>query len=491
MERTIFLLSPTTVQRAFFGALLEEQGYLVVYMASVEELRIACENHEPELLLVAGSESGGLAELTLKYIRSRAETLLLPALVLSSNLTHANKQRLLEAGAVDVVSSDCSGKFMCERVSDILENNQTLNTQANSQDESYTVLVVEDSRSLQAFYKGILLELNCQVLVADDGEQGWQAVRDHGQDIDLIISDLYMPNMNGMEFCLLVKNNILYENIPIIVVTTERQEETLITMLQAGVNDYITKPFGEAQLRARLQTHLRSCYFRREQQRFNNELVRLSASLEEKVSERTEQLRQANIDTIYKLAIACDYKDSNTANHIARVRYYVKELALCAGCDDSLAEELGYSSMMHDVGKLGIPDSILLKPGPLSTEEWLVMKSHPERGAELLGENPFYRHAKDISLYHHERYDGTGYPKGLKGEDIPFSARIVAIVDIFDALTSSRSYKSAWTIEHSLAELERLKNQHLDPRLVDLMIDLVKGGRTDYIRRRWPCAVAE
>ena len=220
-------------------------------------------------------------------------------------------------------------------------------------------------------------------------------------------------------------------------------------------------------------------------------MVRLSASLEEKVRERTEQLQEAYVDTIYKLAIACDYKDSNTANHIARVRYYVKELALRAGCSDSVAEELGYSSMMHDVGKLGVPDSILLKPGSLSEHEWKIMRTHPRRGAELLGDNPFFRRASEISLYHHEKYDGTGYPEGLRAREIPFSARVVAVVDVFDALTSERSYKPAWSISEAIAELERLKSNHLDPELVDLMIEIVTLGQTDYIRERWPCEMMD
>ena len=486
MAKTVCLLATGNARRLYYKSILKDFGFRVYTVTSLESLRNVCAAQAIELILVLGSDKQGLAERALKLLRSRMETLPIPVVVISSLWTGQTRERLLLAGAVDVISADCSAPFLCERLEDILRNNLNIGLYAHHCVEPYEVLVLEDNKAVHGVYQAILATLNCRVHLAEDGVEGWKIIREKGQDIDLIITDIYMPNMNGLEFCMLVKNNVLYDSIPVIVVSSDNQEDTLITLLQAGVADYITKPFGEAQLRARLQAHLRGCLYRREQQQLNSELVRLSAGLEEKVRERTQQLHQASIDTIFKLAIACDYKDSSTANHIARVRHYVKELALTMGCDDKLAEELGYSSMMHDVGKLGIPDSILMKPGPLNAQEWAIMKRHPERGAELLGDDPFYKHARDIALRHHEKYDGSGYPGGLEGDEIPFSARLVAVVDIYDALTSARAYKRAWDVDSSLRELSTLKKKHLDPLVVDALITMVKDGKTAYITESWP-----
>ena len=487
MAKTVCLLATTNARRLYYKTILKDFGFHVYTVSGLESLSSVCDAQPVELILVLESEQRGLADSALKLLRGRMETLPIPVVIVSPLWTGRRRQQLLLSGAVDVISADCSATFLCERLDDILKNNLSVGLYAHHCLEPYEVLVLEDNRAVHGVYRMILETLNCNVQFAINGVDGWQIMRERGQDIDLIITDIYMPKMNGLEFCMLVKNNVLYDSIPVIVVSSDSQEDTLINLLQAGVADYITKPFGEAQLRARLQAHLRGCLYRREQQQLNSELVRLSAGLEEKVRERTEQLHQASVDTIFKLAVACDYKDSGTANHITRVRYYVKELALTMGCDEALAEELSYSSMMHDVGKLGIPDSILMKPGPLDAREWAIMKRHPERGAELLGDNPFYKHARDIALCHHEKYDGSGYPGGLEGEEIPFSARLVAAVDIYDALTSARSYKRAWDVDSSLREISALKKTHLDPVVVDALVTMVRQGRTDYIRESWPC----
>ena len=176
--------------------------------------------------MVSGSEKGGLAERVIKVLRTKAHTLLTPVVVLSSANNLETRERLLSAGAVDVIASNCSEEFLCERVSDIVTNNQTLATLIHTREERYCVLVVEDNLAVQSVYRSILDSLNCDVIVANDGLDGWEQVRQQGQDIDLIITDLFMPRMNGNEFCLLVKNNVLYDSIPIIVVTTDSQEDT-------------------------------------------------------------------------------------------------------------------------------------------------------------------------------------------------------------------------------------------------------------------------
>jgi putative two-component system response regulator len=208
--------------------------------------------------------------------------------------------------------------------------------------------------------------------------------------------------------------------------------------------------------------------------------------LEDRVRERTQDLYDANIETISKLSMVCDYKDVDTGNHIKRVKVYCEELAAAIGMQPESVQRLGYSSMMHDVGKVTTPDDILNKPGPLNASEWSKMRQHTTAGAKILGENSFFAMARDIALHHHERVDGTGYPKGLKGDEIPMAARIVAVVDVFDALLSKRSYKEAWSLEEALAELQSISGTHLDTRLVEVFKKLIEDGDLDYVRKQYP-----
>jgi len=207
--------------------------------------------------------------------------------------------------------------------------------------------------------------------------------------------------------------------------------------------------------------------------------------LEDKVRSRTQEIKAANISAIYMLAVASDAKDSDTGNHIQRVRFYSEELARKIGIAEAEAEEIGYSSMMHDVGKLAIPDRVLKKPGRLDDEELTIMRTHAAKGAEILGDNPFFKKARDIAHCHHERFDGTGYPRGIKGHDIPLPARIVAVADIYDALSSARVYKEAWTQDEVLVELINISGTHLDPNIVNAFLEMVHNGTVDAIRKKY------
>ena len=206
--------------------------------------------------------------------------------------------------------------------------------------------------------------------------------------------------------------------------STVRELNEIKALLHQGANDYVTKPFSHEEFAARVNAHLRTRTMMNEQERLNHELSRMNEILEEKVRARTQEIKDANISAIYMLAVASDAKDSDTGNHIQRVRFYSEELARNLGIDESEAEEIGYSSMMHDVGKLAIPDRVLKKPGRLDDEELAIMRTHAAKGAEILGDNPFFEKARHIAHCHHERFDGTGYPRGLKGEDIPLPARL-------------------------------------------------------------------
>ncbi len=202
------------------------------------------------------------------------------------------------------------------------------------------------------------------------------------------------------------------------------------------------------------------------------ELARNNSKLEVKVAERTADLRESQLELVRRLAHAAESRDDSTGIHITRMSRMCRELALEAGLGSELAEQLLHASSMHDIGKIAIPDNVLLKPGPLTPDEWEVMKSHTTIGAQLLSgsRSPVVRMAEIIARTHHEKWDGSGYPEGLAGESIPLVARICAVCDVFDALVSDRPYKKAWLVEDALAEIERLAGSHLDPDLAALFI---------------------
>lgn len=198
------------------------------------------------------------------------------------------------------------------------------------------------------------------------------------------------------------------------------------------------------------------------------------------------QLREMSMEAIYMLSTAAEAKDEVTGSHIQRVRHYSEAIAQKLGLSKSRAFEIGYSSMMHDVGKIQIPDAILKKRDKLTRDEWEIMRAHPDKGVDILREKPFYETAREIAGNHHERWDGSGYPQGKKGGEIPLAARIVAVADVFDALTTTRPYKEAWTEEAALREIQAGKGTIFDPRVVEVFEVLCAEGKVHAIRSRFP-----
>jgi len=264
------------------------------------------------------------------------------------------------------------------------------------------------------------------------------------EDIDLILLDIMMPEMTGYDVSSALKADSRTATIPVIFVTAMSDTIDEEKGFQAGAVDYITKPITPSIVKARVGAHL--------------SLI------------KAEALQATQIELIQKLGRAAEYRDNETGMHVQRMSHYSYILAKAAGVQEALAFELLMAAPMHDIGKIGIPDHILLKPGPLTHEEFETMKTHTRIGATIL-ESPssnLIALARSIALYHHEKWDGSGYPEGLKGEDIPLEVRIVAIADVFDALTSERPYKQAWPLEEALAHLDAQSGKHFDPELVSL-----------------------
>ena len=315
-----------------------------------------------------------------------------------------------------------------------------------------TILIVDDSPVNIDILKGVLGD-EYNIKAATNGEVALKIARNLRPD--LILLDIMMPEMDGYEVCSWLKANIETQNIPVIFITAKDKPMDETHGFEVGAVDYITKPISPPVVLARVRTHLAL----HDQ---NQELERL-------VKERTKELLETQLEVIRRLGRAAEYRDDETGMHVIRMSNYAYEIALEIGLDKQEAELILNVVPMHDVGKIGIPDAILLKPGKLTPEEWEIMKKHTEYGARIIGDHPskILKAAKIVALTHHEKWDGTGYPNGLAGEDIPLIGRICAVADVFDALTSKRPYKEAWDIEKAVNLILEEKGKHFDPILVD------------------------
>jgi putative two-component system response regulator len=324
--------------------------------------------------------------------------------------------------------------------------------------EKQTILVVDDVPENIDILKGIL-QSRYKIKVALNGEKALAIVATSPPD--LILLDIMMPGMDGYEVCRRIKNETATRNIPIIFVTAKNEKTDEVEGLELGAVDYLRKPVVPVLVIARVKTHLA--------------LYDQNRALEEKVRQRTAELESTRLEIIRRLGRASEFKDNETGLHVIRMSYYSAHIARKAGMAEDEVEMILNASPMHDVGKIGIPDNIILKPGKLDDDEWQIMRSHPQIGADIIGEHPvgILRLAREIALSHHEKWDGRGYPAGLAGENIPYSGRIVAIADVFDALTTERPYKKAWPIEKALNVIQEEKGHHFDPDLVDVFLGCI------------------
>jgi putative two-component system response regulator len=324
------------------------------------------------------------------------------------------------------------------------------------------ILAVDDEASNLQLLRQILQD-HYRLLFAKDGVRALELAQKEMPD--LILLDVMMPGMSGYEVCAALKAIPATAPIPVVFVTALSDTADELEGFEAGAVDYITKPVSPPVVRARVRTHL--------------SLVRM------------EELKASRLAIVQRLGLAAEYKDNETGLHVIRMSHFARILGLAAGMTEQEADDLLHAAPMHDVGKIGIPDRILQKAGPLDPDEWKVMQSHANIGAEIIGEHGggMLQLAHDIALTHHEKYDGSGYPAGLAGEAIPLTGRIVAIADVFDALTSVRPYKRAWSEEEAVDYLVAQKGKHFDPALVDLFVAQLPAIRT--VRERWAEAPVE
>lgn len=280
-------------------------------------------------------------------------------------------------------------------------------------------------------------------------------------DFDLVLLDILMPEMDGFEVMEQFNLGEKTDKAPILVLSALSDHSTRVKALALGAKDFLTKPFNNDEVLVRIR-NLLQVKIAQEQ------LLQHNAILDRSVRERTRELQETQLEIVNRLGMAAEYRDNETGLHIIRMSQFCYQIARQYGYQESEASLILNASPMHDIGKIGIPDSILLKPGKLSSEEWEIMKTHTTIGAKILRGHPseLLQTAVSIALTHHERWDGNGYPNGLAEQDIPLAGRITAIADVFDALTSVRPYKKSWEVEKAVNAIERNAGKQFDPDLV-------------------------
>ena len=332
------------------------------------------------------------------------------------------------------------------------------------------ILIVDDEEVNVLLLKGILQRA---------GFTQFQALRNPSKieevflsyQPDLLLLDLHMPQKTGFEIMAELQPYLTSDYVPILMLTANDRAETRQRALSGGAKDFLAKPFDSAEVVLRVRNLLETRYFYQQLQRQNERL-------EEQVVTRTRQLEGTQVEMLVRLAKAAEYRDEETGEHTWRVAHTCALIARELGLPDERADMLLRAARLHDVGKIAIPDGILLKPTELTPEEFSVVRTHAAVGARLLsgGRSPLMKLAELIALTHHERFDGSGYPQGLKGKSIPIEGRIIAVADTFDTLTHDRIHRKAWSIPEALAEIEAERGKQFDPAVVDAFVRLFERG---------------
>jgi len=339
------------------------------------------------------------------------------------------------------------------------------------------ILIVDDTLANIQVLSGMLKQQGYKVRPVLDGKTALKAAETNAPD--LILLDITMPDMDGYEVCTRLKENPKLNHIPVIFISALTEPLDKVRAFTVGGVDYITKPFQLEEVRVRVENHLRLANLQHQIENYNH-------FLEEKVIEQVREISDSQMATILALAKLAEYRDEDTGRHIERIQYFCRLLVTCLAENPKhkklltplYVDNISHASPLHDIGKVGIPDYILLKPGKLTPDEFEIMKTHTVIGFDLLQtvknrytKNSFINLGIEISRSHHEKWDGSGYPDGLKGTDIPMSARILAVADVYDALRSKRPYKTGFDHATSMKIILEGRGIHFDPEVVDAFSD--------------------
>lgn len=342
-----------------------------------------------------------------------------------------------------------------------------------------TVLILDDQSVSRMILEELIQSIDTDIHIESFSDPiqalDWAKHNPH----DLVITDYKMPNMDGVEFTHWLRQMPSCSDVPIVVITCINEKTVRYRALEAGATDFLTKPFDHYECKARCRNLLK---LRRQQA-----IIKDRAHwLEREISQKTADIEQREKETLLRLARAGEYRDEETGTHVTRMSQYTTIIAEELGFSKSKCDTIRHAAPMHDIGKIGIPDRILLKPGKLNAQEIREIQSHTTIGYEILRDSPsdYLQTGAVIALAHHEHYDGTGYPYKIKGTNIPIEARVVMVADVFDALISERHYKHVWSMDRALDYITKQRGHHMDPDCVDAFF--IRLSEIIAIHNQWP-----
>lgn len=336
------------------------------------------------------------------------------------------------------------------------------------------IVIADDEAGIRRAIQAALAPEGYDIRTAEDGAEAWELIA--ADPPDVVLTDLTMPRLSGYELLALVRGHEPTRHIPVVVISSERDRKNRVKAFDQGADEFVSKPPDQIELRARVRALLKVKAYHDHMRDDKRELELQVALRTREVREAFQKTRAASLEAVYRLARAAEYRDQGTGDHIKRMSQYAAALGRKLGHNDSIVEALLYASPMHDIGKIGIPDQVLLKPGPFDAGEWTVMRRHPAIGASILegSESGFIRMGAVIALAHHEKWDGSGYPGGLAGDRIPMVGRIAAVADVFDAMSTERPYRPApCSVEETVDYIRAGRGTHFDPRVVDAFLEII------------------
>ncbi len=357
----------------------------------------------------------------------------------------------------------------------------------------FSILIADDIETNRDLLCRRLGKMGFRLLTANNGLEVLESLAQ--ESVDLVLLDLMMPLMDGIEVLQCMRQDVRYRDIPVIMITANDDVENAVRCIDMGAEDYLVKPFNHTMLRARVNACLERKRLRDQEVRYRGRIKRQNDELEERVHRQVREISESQLATIFAMSKLAESRDPETGKHLERMREYCRLLsrqlgrtaAYYAEIDEAFVENIYAASALHDIGKVGVDDAVLLKPGKLTEEEWVLMRRHPVLGADTLREvdrqhpgNGFIRIGIDIAESHHEKWDGSGYPYGKREKEIPLVGRILALGDVYDALTSQRCYKKAFSHEKSRSIIEEGEGQHFDPDVVQAFREV----ETEFLRVR-------
>ena len=325
--------------------------------------------------------------------------------------------------------------------------------------ETTNILIVDDNAANRDTLEALLTSLGHELRFAQSGEEALKKAI--ALPPDLILLDVNMPGMDGFEVCEKLRADSKLSSVPIVITTSLDDKKSKMRGIEVGADDFITKPIDGMEIRARVKMILRLNRYRK------------SLQQQDEIKRAHKELQEAYEETLKGWVRALDARDRETELHSRRVTLLTRSVARQAGIADQDLEDIRRGALLHDIGKIAVPDHILRKPGPLTDAEWVIMRTHPKAAYDILKPIKYLANSLDIPYCHHERWDGAGYPRGLKGDAIPLSARIFAVIDVWDALLSDRPYRKAWEREKVIEHIQENSGTHFDPVLADLFLKMM------------------